>query len=728
MSAPYEDKIIKSPDEPMVDALTEAYRRASPWQNNWNRLTGNDDVRFMRWENQFSDGKKHDTDEQEAFPWDGASDLTSPKMAEEIINLMVAICTVAFWRTMLRADAMGAEDVRSASNFTKLIEFFRRTFMLSELATEVELSAQYFQSYGWCVLHPTWVREIGLRMYRVELQVFTGLAQATAEQDPNSPFAQLPEIIQDPAMEKQAASMLKILYTDYIRTNVSGLREDEIPEVSEKRLRRAVKDLREHAAAEFPLPYLAANKPSVKALKPWEEVVFSDDTTDIQRSKMFVRCWMSEAELRDRARAENWNEEWVEEAVKQKGKFTDWATYQQNYVTEFDGAWHFAEQQAYYDSIEVVYAYTKRFDEDGVSGVYLTVFHPGFGRDHEGNDLVAQHGLLEYRHGEIPGVLLSRERWTRNFTFSRGVSNVVASHQREAKIQRDSLVDRSALTTTPPLLTPAGQMETDYVLGPAQQLPFLPGREPRYLPTPGLDGVSLKLIEILDSEMARYFGMPSPAVHPSASFAHQSMMVTRFLMAWQLAFRQVAQLMPQYLTSAEYQRIMGEPPSWSDEPKEIAGMYDTILQFDVRELDFDFVKAKLETISKLVLPTDAAGVIDRHRLVALQLQAIDPSIATAVQSDRAGASQKLYDEMKEELALLFLGNPASPVENDPAAGAKLQFLQQIIAANPVYSEELNSRPNGTFAGSLKKLAQSLQFSIQQQRNAVIGRVGVDPDA
>lgn len=726
MSQPYDDEVIMSPDEPMLDQLAEEYRRTAPFQNNWNRLNGSDDIRFMRWEDQWADGKKHDTDSQQAFPWDGASDLTSPKMADDIINMNAEICQVAFWRAMLRLEGVEPNDYANASNMGKLLEFYRRNAMLEELMTEVELASQYIQNYGWCVLHPTWSREIGLKMYEVHFQDFVELAQQVAAEEPENPIGALPQMIKDPANEDDAVELLKVIYTDYVRKNVHGLEEDEIPEVKEKRIRKVVQDLRKDDKAALPMPYFVRNHPSIIALKPWEEVVFSDDTTEIQRSKMFVRYFFSETELRDRARAAGWDKKWVEEAVKLKGKFTDWAYYNSNYVN--DGDWHFQDQASYYSSIEIVYAYTRRFDEEGISGVYLTVFHPGVGRADDGKkDLVAEHGMLDYQHGEIPGILATRERWTRNFTFCRGVPTVVASHQREAKLQRDSIVDRTALTTTPSIAVPASNIDSQYVFGPGQQIPTLPGREPKFMDVPANDGMSLALIELLGAEMDNYFGTSSEKVHPARSFTKQSKMVMSFLMAWQLAFRQVIKLMQQYMPKDEYVRIMGSEPEWSDDPREISGQYDTVLQFDPRELDFDFVQKKLEAITNLVVPTDTAGAIDRFKLVTLQLQAIDPAIGQAITSDRAGANQKLFDEVQTDLALIFLGNQPQPVENDPTAKHKLDFAGRIIQSNPRYMESLQKDPQGVFATGLQKWAENLQFSVTQQRNAQIGRTGVEPE-
>jgi hypothetical protein len=63
---------------------------------------------------------------------------------------------------------------------------------------------------------------------------------------------------------------------------------------------------------------------------------------------------------------------------------------------------------------------------------------------------------------------------------------------------------------------------------------------------------------------------------------------------------------------------------------------------------------------------------------------------------------------------------------DPAAKGRLDFGRQIIMANPKYRKMLVEDEH--FRGLVEKYEQNLQFSVTQQENAVIGRLGVDPKA
>ena len=151
------------------------------------------------------------------------------------------------------------------------------------------------------------------------------------------------------------------------------------------------------------------------------------------------------------------------------------------------------------------------------------------------------------------------------------------------------------------------------------------------------------------------------------------------------------------------------------------------MNFDVRELDNEFVEKKLQAISQFVLPEDTMGIVDRAKLIRKKLQVIDPSLADELVVENAEASQAMFEEVNSQVAFMALGNnPSKLVENDPSAAIKLQFLQQIIQNNPKYQQQLQA--DEQFAELLKVYSQNLNMSVMQQNNKQVGRLGVNPNA
>jgi hypothetical protein len=157
---------------------------------------------------------------------------------------------------------------------------------------------------------------------------------------------------------------------------------------------------------------------------------------------------------------------------------------------------------------------------------------------------------------------------------------------------------------------------------------------------------------------------------------------------------------------------------------DIHSQYDFNVRFDVRDTDPEFVQKKLEAIIKTVIPLDSSGIIDRNKLVKLVIESISPDAARELVIDQTSASQKLYKDVVSDIGMMMLGNEATYVEQDPAASSKLQFAQDILQKNPKAQQALQG--DQIFQILFQNYMKQLQFSIDQEKNKQIGRVGVSP--
>jgi len=198
--------------------------------------------------------------------------------------------------------------------------------------------------------------------------------------------------------------------------------------------------------------------------------------------------------------------------------------------------------------------------------------------------------------------------------------------------------------------------------------------------------------------------------------------VNNWLTAWSRVLKQMVSLSVQYLEGSEIERIVGTPIVMT--PNEISQMYDIGVSYNVRELDTDYVMEKLKAIASFVVPMDAGGVIDRNKLTARFIEAISPESAKDLLLDQKTASQKLYNDVQTDIAKMMAGMEVQYVENDPTAGTKLQYLQDIIQKNQKAQQQAQS--DQQFQALIQNYVQNLQMSVQQQQNKTIGRLGVTP--
>jgi len=681
-------------DAPDVGALNEELRRAATDFGLGTRVGQAENTRYCRWDGQSGDGKKWNDNQpggKMAFPWDGASDTRIP-LADEVVNGLVDVCSTAFWRSMLRVAPTNVRNLDTAVTAHSLMDWVMNQKLYTDMTREVELLSQYLWTYGWAGCHVSWQQEIGQKEQYVTVEQ---LMQIAAQSPQGSVLADLPNLLANPDATDQLAELLMAAF----------------PNLKKRKALECVKDLREEGECEIYVPTLVKNSPSVAALAPYDELAFPPETTDIQSARVvFRRCYMTEIEVMQHVETDDWDEEWAKQAIATRGRFSNFSDY--TYTIGLTNNAVLDRENL----IEVVYAYQKALDEDGVPGVYCTVFCPQVG------NAWGKFELIDYEHGQYPFIVWRSEVIHRKIVESRGVPEICATWQNEIKAQRDSIFDYTSLNTIPPIQVPktrGGNLR----LGPAVQIPVLRPGEISFMQPPAREpSVAFNLIAAIETQVDRYFGRPTEKVPPALTQMRQQRLVNNWLHGWTEAFRQVLSLTLQYTGPEEVARITGSNVPLSTNVQE----FDVSLKFDVRELQTDLVTEKLKALSSLVLPLDSVGVVDRTKLVGLALRAIDPTLANELIMQAGPASQKMFDETNDELGLMSLGNPPKLRENDPTAQARLNFAQQILQANPKYQQQAQQDP--LFQANLQKYVENLQFSVQQQQNAVTGRLGVQPGA
>ena len=697
------DQLAMIADEPDINVLLDEWRRACWTGLDGARVNGLDDIRFARWSGQTDDGKKHSDfrdNGNPAFPFEGASDVRC-RLADSVCNELSALLLATFSRADIRGSATEINDLPISGAATTLLKWVRDNKLQRELLREAELAAQYATQYGWVVMFTGWEQRLGLRKQKFTFEEMTMNLQRV---EPGSLLAQLPDLVANPEAEDQAATIFQGIIPD--------LELDDAKEL--------VRDLRETGSGSYEQEYVSKNLPLVLALKPWDEIAFPPETIDLQNARViFRRCWHTEVELREKVETAGWDAEWVENAVKSGN------SYSTDNLIGFETA---STSLAYREIdrknlIEVVYAYTRSLD-DGKPCIYYTVFCPTMAASKADIPQYAIHELLDYAHGEYPFVEFRLERTKRAVADSRGVPEVVSTDQDEIKAQHDSLRDRTAFETLPPIRV-VKRVGQPTKIGPGVPLPVTRPDDYTFMDPPTrAPQTAFSLIERVEANVANYYGLNHPAVVPVKAQMLQQARVNAWLNTWATVFRQMFALCLQYMPAEEIERITGVP--LPQNRTDIESAFDINVKFDVRELSTDFVAEKLANISKFVVPMDAGGVVDRNRLVRMFIEAIAPETAADLIIDQGQASEQMYRQVQSDIGLMMLGAEPLYTENDPAAKMKLQMVQDNISKNP--KAQAAMQQDQLFAALFENYVKNLQMSSMQQENASIGRLGVSPIA
>jgi hypothetical protein len=148
------------------------------------------------------------------------------------------------------------------------------------------------------------------------------------------------------------------------------------------------------------------------------------------------------------------------------------------------------------------------------------------------------------------------------------------------------------------------------------------------------------------------------------------------------------------------------------------------VDWDARNLDAEALGAKLDYISKAIVPMDTAGVIDRAGLIKFIMSAVDPVLAEMLVRDPGPAAAMEANE--EQLAFTKIAAGTEPELPAEAQNHQLraQVLQGIIQANPALQQRIQQ--DEIFRNMIEARMKGFNFQLQQQQNAQIGRQGTLP--
>lgn len=736
-----------------VDLLIEEFKQAGTLPNGLYDTAYNEETRRMIWAGQSPDGRKWDELQPEgkpALPWNGASDTRVP-VVDGVINFSVVLLTAAFRKAELRGTTVNTDNTDLAAGVSDYLHWMVHTKHKKALRLEAELAVQYAGEYGFAVAYVGWEREIGKRRVSVNLQQLQQVAQQAQPAQPGmtppdgagtaNPMAQFVAGITDPTQDEASAEMLRGLYRQYViqQMAASGFYEQELTDESLLDLKlsaakKYIKELRATGTADVPMPYVMRNDPLVRVCRPFQEILAARGTMMLQQARaLFWRRWMTVAELESK-RADGWDPAWIEAAKKTKGSSSTWANAwgavsPTGPTTKTVGGETWLKvTDGQTQLVEVVYGYVKKVDEDGVTGVYETIFSPHLDKNPDDAavvDFCAKHELLGYAHGQYPFVELKRENIGRALTDSRSVAEIAGTWQNEEKKQRDMLFNRADWDTLPPVKVPK-LGGVDYKLGPGAQVPMSRAQDISAINLNAPPAtLALELVNLLKLQTAEYFGLFNQQVHPALQAIQQEKLGDDYYTFWgevlMMMFALSLQYNPQQIVAVTgNQQLQGLDP--------FTIMEDVMmgLEFDLKDLNPDYLLQKLDIINQKIIPGDVSGTLDRAGLTAYQARAVDPRLAQRFVQDQRGASQKVFDDVQKNVANAMLGFEPNyqDAANDPTAPMKMQFLQQLMQSNPKVQEWMAK--DERFKALLQNYAKNLQMGVDQQQNKQVGRIGVKP--
>jgi hypothetical protein len=654
-------------DSPDIPALRNAYdQTVNELEAYFDLCRTSYDDRRNWWPGKSRDHRKHGAD---AFPWEGASD-TESHVIDERITRLVSLFVSSLNRSNIRAYPVESNDVARAELVSSFLKWMVTSGYIPRYKREMELGANYLLERGLLITYVGWHSEDRQFLQKLTLQQISEL-------DPNIFGA-----VQSGENDDELVFMLQNIFDG----------------VTDKRAKKALKDLRKFGEAELPTVRRQIDAPEIKTLAPDGDFFFPAYVTDPQRAPYcFWKTFYTAQELENKVATAGWDPDFVEYIIEHyRGVNIDSVEREQEgrrSTSLTDNAYEAHEL------IEIVYAYQRLVDpEDGSEGIYCTVFHKDYSGDNNEAPAYAKRELLN-GYEDYPVVVTKLSEDSKRLYDTTTVPDILRGIQNQVKVERDSRIDRNSLATLPPILHPVGQAPSDW--GPGRMIPYRRKGDLDFAPTPPAPVGSIEIENTLEALADRLVGLDEA---DQISSVRKQFLVDKFLQHNAEVMRMAYRCFQRFGPDEVFFRVTG----------------DITINYDVLNTDPKSQEVKLAQMTAL-LQLDRNGRIDVDKLLSVMAGAIDPILADSVLTPVEDAQQQVVKDVTDDLTKIYAGieMPARPSGGQIAMQVLEQYGQQ-----PDIQEKLQS--DEAFAGRLQKYAGQYQFQMQQMQNAEIGRIGTTP--
>lgn len=682
-------------DKANVERLNHAYKETVTDLSEWvEQQRTNYNVRHCLWANQSEDGKKHGDPDNPAFPWDGASDLRTFVVDQMITSDVAMLCT-----SLQRANLAAVPVEFSDTKRSKLVTSFMRWLIYSqmdELQDECELLANYYLEKGIGALGVFWETKVSTKLQTVTVEQMAEVAP------------ELAGYIQDKSYAK----------------DITDLMQSYFPNLSRRKARKMVTELRNTGSTEFGTPEVVYQRPKICAYSLDRDLFVPSGTTHIQNAPyIFMENWYTPDMLRAKVTTDGWDKDFVEYVIDTQQNETtqrelyagsEWETrygIEANYKTE---------------NIKLVCAYYRTSDEDGIPEINYTVFHPDVTHI-DGVQAYAIHAKLDYSPARYPFVVFQRERLSRRLLETRGYPEIAKGWQDQIKIERDTRIDRASLSTNPPFLYRNGKQPAAW--GPGAKIPFQRREDYGWAEIPPFDQGSIEVEQKIEDSMRRYFGRSTSEEDQGETRAVQQALVQKWLNSWKEVFRQIWSLYKQYGPEEQFFRVVGSEKA---EDRMVKGddneKYDFYLSFDVPGTDPEYQLKKMESMAKMAMQFDRTGRVDWSKVIGEVLAAHDPIIADKILIPQEEATEKEMNEEKDLITRMWSGMDVD-LQMPFNPQLRMQVFQDWLSGSetiPASDVQQRLQSDPAFKARVEKHQKQIQQQIAQQQNAQIGQLGTAP--
>jgi hypothetical protein len=731
----------------VIDEITDSLSDIGEWIS---AAQDHERTALAVWDGQSEDGKKwRQNYGKKVFPFEGAAD-SRVHLSCAAVDELTMLEMLAVDSAKVQVIAMEANDAASSKKVETLMKYETRQRMRGELWRERNFARQVKHTFGHAVMHIGWELRMGTARASitqddlVKLQTSNALAQARAMAAQEGAQPDESGEVLTPEMQMQIADMAVLQVEEMLAaadpTPVVNLIRQLHPLLSPQRARRVVRELGKADRVEFAAPYRKPGKPSVRAYLPGIDVFYPWWTCPVDRAPWVARIdSYSEPEVRAKPKTDGWDQKAVDALIAMGPKqVIDTGVIMQAMGSTAQRIFNEPAKQSFAQrlagkerqSYEVLHVTVNTVDEEGYPAVQEIILHPGLcgkSQRDKGQEYILKNQLVDYYFDGGCYVDMRREYKARPLFESRGVPEMVGTHQWLLKSNRDASMDRTSFATMPIVKVNArragGGARWDYE--PGSKLPLGQGDEADYMRPPPLDQGTILDANEIRRDVANLLGLHHAEVPQAKVMMHQQWVVTCALLEEREILLRILAMDQQFMEPLFVSRVLGSGPlPFQVTREEIAGSFDFVLEFDVKSLDMEYLQKRWSALKDAFSIPGVAGQVPTVPVVSWLMNNIDPGLADLVTGGMKERNLEQVEAEKAAIAMMLTGIEPSITE-DMDAAVRLQTDQEQMQMNPNVAAAYAA--GGSFTQMMNARLEAFQFQIQQRtENAQTGRTGFKP--
>ena len=655
-----------------------------------------EDAFYCFWAGQHPSGLVLDTDDEAAWPFNGASDQRV-RLADKMFQKFYALIAVALSAATIEITTSGADREKRSQSLLVLLKW-----MLDNLGSEgwaqIRAMIHYFlvDSPAIAAITVDWKKNFTLHPEESDAEEIVGEFAAAM-------------VAEGKISEAEAIDSARNIISGI--TAADGSAPDPTPLVDflvkTKGVRRkdAVKIVRALGEGDGTVEFLVRGRAEegidLSALRYGDDFCIPVAAESFAYANPWFRGeWLTEEQLREKIESDGWDEKWVEDTLSHPG--ADF------YNSENVQAGH---DEDYKDLYNVCWCYTAETNDYGETVRYVTVLSNADGS-------AFGKRVLSSRRGKWDTVLFRREVLSTNIVEGRGLAEICAPDQGLIKQISDRENDAAIIGSLPPIVEKGSQAKKA-VFQPFGRIPIGSSDEIKFMAPPQFPATAKDRVKEIKDELLDYLGISNGETNVSE---RTKATVRDILLQFKDLFVTMIEVAQENATDELLAGVTDDGDVKGLKREDITGIFGVKLVLDPDNLDGEKLVKKLTTFSQ-ILGMDKRGEVDTSPVLRHALYTLFPEISkrSIKPADRLLADD-LANEQENFVKIKAGVMPQMNTEGGWNYAARIQFWQDLQANNP--------EAIATMSPTSQQMMQQWLEALNQQQtqfgeNAQIGKTGVE---